>query len=82
VTPCSLTIFTLGVLVLAVERVPLRLLVVPVLWSGIGLVAAVQLGVPADYGLAEAPGAPSAARACERPGGPDPPAPPLCRRSR
>lgn len=49
--PCPTTIFTFGVLLLADGRVPLRLLVIPVLWSLVGTVGAFSLGVPEDYGL-------------------------------
>lgn len=49
--PCPTTIFTFGVLLLADGRVPLRLLVIPALWSLIGSSAAFTLGVPEDYGL-------------------------------
>lgn len=49
--PCPTTIFTIGVLLLAAPPVPRSLFVVPVLWSAVGSVAAVQLRVPQDYGL-------------------------------
>jgi hypothetical protein len=48
ITPCPLTIFTCGVLLLARGRVPISLLVVPVAWSLIGGSAAILLGVPQD----------------------------------
>jgi uncharacterized protein DUF6064 len=48
--PCPTTIFTFGAL-LAVHRCPMRLLVIPVVWSLIGSMAAAQLGVLEDYGL-------------------------------
>lgn len=48
--PCPTTIFTLGVLLLLAAP-PRRLFVVPLLWTAIGTVAALQLGVPEDYGL-------------------------------
>jgi len=49
--PCPTTIFTFGVLLLADGSVPLRLLVIPVLWSLVGTAGAFALGVPEDYGL-------------------------------
>ena len=49
--PCPTTIFTFGILLLADGRVPLRLLVIPVLWSLVGTAGAFSLGVPEDYGL-------------------------------
>lgn len=48
VTPCPVTLFTFGVLLLCADRVPMRLLVVPVLWSLIGGSAAWLLHVPQD----------------------------------
>lgn len=49
--PCPTTIFTLGLLLLARPRVPKVLLVVPLAWSVVGAVAALQLGVFQDLGL-------------------------------
>jgi hypothetical protein len=51
VAPCPTTIFTFGVLFLAGGRVPLHVLVVPVLWAGVSASAAVQLGMREDLGL-------------------------------
>ena len=53
-TPCPTTIFTFGLLLLATAPVPGYLLIIPFLWSVIGTSAAVQLGVPQDYGLSVA----------------------------
>jgi hypothetical protein len=53
VAPCPTTIFTVAVLLLA-ERPSPALLAVPLLWSLVGLTAAVQLGMIEDYGLAAA----------------------------
>ena len=50
ITPCPVTIFTFGVLLLAAP-VSRRLLVVPVLWSLIGGSAAILLRVPQDWVL-------------------------------
>jgi hypothetical protein len=49
--PCPTTIFTFGVFLWADGRFPLRLLVIPVLWSVVGFFAAVSLSIPEDYGL-------------------------------
>lgn len=49
VTPCPVTIFTFGVLLLATRRVPVVLLVVPLLWSLIGGSAAFLLDIPQDW---------------------------------
>ena len=51
VAPCPTTIFTLGVLLWASKPVPAYLLVIPLLWSIVGMSAAVNLRVPQDYGL-------------------------------
>lgn len=51
VAPCPTTIFTLGILIIARGRWVVWLAVVPVLWSLVGLAAAVQLGIPEDLGL-------------------------------
>jgi hypothetical protein len=50
VTPCPLTIFSFGVLLLA-RRVPWWLLPIPVVWSVIGTSAAWQLAMPQDWML-------------------------------
>jgi hypothetical protein len=49
VTPCPVTIFTFGVLLLAKPPAPLLLLTIPLLWSMIGGSAAFLLGVPQDW---------------------------------
>jgi hypothetical protein len=51
VAPCPTTIFTFGILLLATKPVPAYLLVIPLLWSFLGMSAAVNLRVPQDYGL-------------------------------
>jgi Family of unknown function (DUF6064) len=51
VTPCPLTLFTFGVLLLAKPPLPWVLLVIPVLWSLVGGSAAFLLHVPQDWVL-------------------------------
>lgn len=51
ITPCPVTIFTFGMLMLANAPVPGRLLVIPVVWSLIGGSAATLLDVPQDWFL-------------------------------
>ena len=49
--PCPTTIFTLGILLMLKGRIPFRLLIVPILWSIIGFMAALQLSIYEDTGL-------------------------------
>jgi len=49
VTPCPVTIFTFGLLLLAIRPLPGLALVIPLLWSLIGGSAAVLLGIPQDW---------------------------------
>jgi hypothetical protein len=49
--PCPTTIFTFGLLLFTVQKFPKWLLVIPLLWSVLGISAAVSLNVPQDYGL-------------------------------
>lgn len=49
ITPCPVTIFTFGVMLLAASPVPRWLLVIPFIWSLIGGSAAFLLGVPQDW---------------------------------
>ncbi len=49
VTPCPVTIFTFGILLLTTARVPRWLLIIPVIWSLIGGSAAFLLGVAPDW---------------------------------
>ena len=51
VAPCPTTIFTFGILLWATKSVPAYLLVIPFLWSIVGMSAALNLRVPQDYGL-------------------------------
>jgi hypothetical protein len=50
--PCPTTIFTLGMLLWAIDTIPWPVLIIPVLWAAIGTVAAIQLGVSEDLSLA------------------------------
>jgi len=58
ITPCPLTIFSLGVLLLAPRPVPRLLLVVPFVWALIGGSAAVLLGIVQDWVLLTAAAVP------------------------
>jgi hypothetical protein len=49
VTPCPVTIFTFGMLLLTVHPVPRWLLVILIVWSLIGGSAAILLNVPQDW---------------------------------
>lgn len=51
ITPCPLTLFTFGVLLLASKPVSPRLLVIPAIWSLVGGSAAFLLRVPQDWPL-------------------------------
>ncbi len=51
VAPCPTTIFTLGTLMMTRGKSVVWLSVIPVLWSLVGLAAALQLGIPEDLGL-------------------------------
>lgn len=50
-TPCQITIFTFGLLLWTDKKVPLNLLIVPVLWSIVGTSAALSFGIKEDFGL-------------------------------
>ncbi len=49
--PCPTTIFTFGVLLFAGKRISVWLLVIPLLWSIIGISAAINLTIYEDFGL-------------------------------
>jgi hypothetical protein len=51
ITPCPLTLFTLGVMLLASGRVPWWLLAIPATWSVVGGSAAFLLSVAQDWAL-------------------------------
>jgi Family of unknown function (DUF6064) len=51
VTPCPVTLFTFGALLLTTASVPRWLLIIPVLWSLIGGSAAFLLGIAPDWPL-------------------------------
>jgi Family of unknown function (DUF6064) len=51
VAPCPTTIFTIGMLLLARGKWVPWLSIIPVMWSLVGLAAALQLGIPEDLGL-------------------------------
>ena len=52
VTPCPTTIFTVGVLLLARGKAVVWLAIIPVIWSIVGLSAAVLFDVREDFALA------------------------------
>lgn len=49
ITPCPVTIFTFGLLLLTTARVAWWIFVIPFVWSVIGGSAALLLGVPQDW---------------------------------
>ena len=51
VAPCPTTIFTIGMLLLGTWSAVRWLLIIPILWTGVGGSAALMLNVPQDYGL-------------------------------
>jgi hypothetical protein len=51
VAPCPTSIFTFGMLLWAIKPVPAYLLIIPLLWSFFGIIAAVNWRVHEDYGL-------------------------------
>lgn len=51
VTPCPVTLFTLGILLVGARPVPRHLWVIPALWVPVGGSAAFLLGMPQDWPL-------------------------------
>jgi hypothetical protein len=49
--PCPTTIFTFGLLLFTIKRIPWYLIVIPFIWSLIGFSAAIQLTIYEDFGL-------------------------------
>jgi len=49
--PCPTTIFTFGMLLLTIKKVPFYFVVIPFLWAIIGLSAAINIRVYEDFGL-------------------------------
>ncbi len=49
--PCPTTIFTFGILLFANKKMPMHLLIIPLLWSAIGFTAAFTLTIYEDVGL-------------------------------
>lgn len=51
VAPCPVCVFTFGMLLLADKRVPVLILIIPLLWSLLGVTAARRFGIYADVGM-------------------------------
>ncbi len=51
VAPCPTTIFTFGLLLMAEQKFPKYVLIIPFLWSILGFTAAISLGIREDIGL-------------------------------
>jgi ammonia channel protein AmtB len=49
--PCPTTIFTFGLLLFSVNRIPWFVIIIPFLWSVIGFFAAISLSIREDFGL-------------------------------
>lgn len=49
--PCTTTIFTFGVLLFSVKRIPFYTILIPLIWSIIGFGAALNLSIYEDFGL-------------------------------
>ena len=49
--PCPTTIFTFGILLWFDKKIPIPILIIPFVWSIIGFLAALKLGVLEDTGL-------------------------------
>lgn len=51
VAPCPTTLFTLGLLLMAEDRVPWHLLIIPLIWALIGGTGAILLDIPQDLSM-------------------------------
>jgi Family of unknown function (DUF6064) len=49
--PCPTVIFTFGILLWAKNKIPIYILIIPFIWSIIGISAAINLGIKEDFGL-------------------------------
>lgn len=49
--PCPITIFTLGIMLWTIPRIPLGLTLIPLTWAIIGSSAAVEFGIFEDFAL-------------------------------
>ena len=49
--PCPTTIFTIGILMWSNKKMPLSMMIIPLIWSIIGFFAALKLGFLEDTGL-------------------------------
>jgi hypothetical protein len=49
--PCPTTIFTFGILLWTTKKIPVYILIIPLIWAVIGFGAALNLGVREDTGL-------------------------------
>lgn len=49
--PCPTTIFTFGILLFVNKKIPVLVLIIPLLWSVIGFGAALNLSIYEDYGI-------------------------------
>ena len=52
--PCPVTIFFFGLMFWVEGKIPVLLVALPLAWAALGTSAAVQLGIPEDFGLAVA----------------------------
>lgn len=50
--PCPTTIFTFGILLFSIHRIPWYIIIIPLVWSVVGFFAALNLLIKEDYGLA------------------------------
>jgi len=49
--PCPTTIFTFGIILFSIKKIPLAVLIIPLLWSIVGFTAALNFSVYEDFGL-------------------------------